>query len=339
MRTNKAKQQSGAKAFRTHYAKQYGEERWKSLYTAMQSSKRHCCLINKYSNAVSAGQDIGIPQTSKQIPFISIPCLAVDGEVSHPSKDDQNQVLNYYVLDGASVMAVDALDVQPTDKVLDLCAAPGGKSVALLQHISLGQGTLHCNEVDTNRFHKLKRVVTEYVPLAYQKSLTFSHYNATSAFHFGNNTYDRVLVDAPCSSDRHLVNNADEMAKWTPKNALDLSKTQVLLLITALECVKIGGTVVYATCSISNAENDDVIDKVIVNRRGLASVVVTNERKFGIGEPTKHGWIVLPDDKTEPGWGPLYICVLRRVEQVKAKVEYSDSSDDDSSDEDSSDEN
>ena len=178
----------------------------------------------------------------------------------------------------------------------------------------------------------MKRVLNEYLPLIYQKSLTITHYDATSAFHFNKGTFDRVLLDAPCSSDRHLMNNSDEMAKWTPKSTFDLGRIQFSLLLTALECVKIGGIVVYATCSISHLENDDVIEKALANKRGLACEAVTKERNFAFGEATKHGWIVLPDDKTMPGWGPLFICVLKRVPRVVKEVEYDDSSDDDSSD-------
>lgn len=95
-----------------------------------------------------------------------------------------------------------------------------------------------------------------------------------------------------------------------------------------MECVKIGGLIVYATCSISDMENDGVIEKALANKRGFTCDVLTHERSYIIGEKTKFGWIVLPDDKTESGWGPLYFCVLKRVPTEKSKTEYDDSSDD-----------
>ncbi|KAL0491967.1 methyltransferase NSUN3 [Acrasis kona] len=322
------KQQIGLRAFKAYYSKQFGEERWNSLYKSLHLPKKHSCLLNKYSTIVTNNQDLGLPADAKQVEFLTLPCLSCDEEISHPSRDDSNLVLNYYVLDAASVMAIEALDIQQKDNVLDLCAAPGGKSIAIMQKLSLVEGTLQCNELDSARNAKLKRIITEYVPFAYQSKVNVTRKSGSLVFNFPNNFYNKILVDAPCSSDRHLVQNADEMAKWKPKLTETLALTQLSLLVCAMEKVKVGGTIVYATCSISDAENDGVIEKALANKRGASCVVVTNEREYGIGEPTKHGWIVLPDDKKEQGWGPLFFCVLRRIESAVKEDEFNDSSSD-----------
>jgi len=72
--------------------------------------------------------------------------------------------------------------------------------------------------------------------------------------------------------------------------------------------VKIGGIVVYSTCSINKCENDGVIEKFLDKSRMDIEIV---KREYEVGESTDYGWIVLPDRSA--GWGPLYFCVLKRM--------------------------
>ena len=92
--------------------------------------------------------------------FLSIPAVAstaADAVAPFPQPERTNDVnlMNYYLMDAASVLVAEALDVQPSDKVLDLCSAPGGKSLALMQRLDLGQGTIHCNEFAEHRRRRL----------------------------------------------------------------------------------------------------------------------------------------------------------------------------------------
>lgn len=73
----------------------------------------------------------------------------------------------------------------------------------------------------------------------------------------------QVLVDVPCSSERHLIHDESELRKWTPRRSATLAKKQYELLLAALRTVRVGGIVVYSTCSISSLENDGVIAKVL----------------------------------------------------------------------------
>ena len=99
----------------------------------------------------------------------------------------------------------------------------------------------------------------------------------------------------------------------------------------ALKMVRPDGNIVYATCSISDEENDKVVEKVLKKSRIPAEVIKT---KWSIGEPTAYGWIVLPDNSDR--WGPLYFCLLRRMTDEEARernVDQDDSEEDEESDE------
>jgi len=258
------------------------------------------------------------------------------------------------------------LDIHPGARVLDLCAAPGGKSIALAQSLfphlktpssstttsaqpSPTTSCLHSNEIDLPRNRRLKNNLRSYLPASLFASghvQTFSidgtDAKALSRFPFGQSGYDRVLLDAPCSSERHIIHaqlraassghTAEEMARWRPGSSRNMAKTQLALLLTALAATKVGGRVVYSTCSISSEENDGVVEKTLVQLRkergkgSCAWVVKVELGSEGIGkgrdewvgldecsEATKYGRIVVPDHPGGGGWGPLYFSVLTKV--------------------------
>lgn len=309
---------NGKKLFEEYYTEQFGEKRWSTLLPALKVDTQHCCMVNKYGNERDLAEYTKSYQhLIEQIPYLSIKCLTLrpadDGtEYLFPKPiRDSNMVMSYYMLDAASVLAVDALDIQPEDtQILDLCAAPGGKSLAILQHLTASNFTLHCNERSDDRRKRLQRVLHDYLPLHLHKNIKITGYDGTVPAWFKPNYFDKVLVDAPCSSDRHLVHEKEELAKWNPMLTREMSKKQILLLITALHAVKPGGTVVYATCSLSQWENDHVIEQALSKKQFNVQIL---KRSWPIGEETKYGWIVLPDQLE--GWGPLFIAVLQKVNE------------------------
>lgn len=282
-----------------------------------------------------------------------------------PSSSNMGKdLLTYWNLDAASVLSAHLLDVQPNDCVLDLCAAPGGKSVALTQLIfphlhsaaspcgaPAGRGCLHANELDYSRNKRLAANLWSYPPGSLFETnavrvlrLDGSDARAVTKFPCGPGGYDRVLLDAPCSSKRHIIHAhvkasaggriADEIVRWRRRTSKSLAKVQVNLLMTALRAVKVGGRVMYSACSIDIGENDGVVDKML-------SVVEEDKKKIGLpwdvkielgslrqkqqdttdGDPamdrlteeTKFDRIAVPDHKEGGQWRPLYLCVLTKV--------------------------
>jgi len=277
--------------------------------------------------------------------------------------DPTKQLLTHWNLDAASALCAHMLDVQPGHRVLDLCAAPGGKSVALAQQLFLHlqgasaetarnaiseSGCLHSNEMDNQRNRRLLNNLRSYLPnglfgagnvKVFQLDGTDPKTLTTLPHGYGQ--YDRVLLDAPCSSERHIVQAhvraasaghiAEEMARWRPGSSKNIAKIQVSLLMTALKAVKLGGRVVYSTCSISSEENDGVIEKMLLllekerkkgncawsvrielGTKGADGMVADMRRLDELSEATKYGRIVVPDHG-DGRWGPLFFCVLTKV--------------------------
>ncbi|KAG0184159.1 NOL1/NOP2/Sun domain member 3 [Apophysomyces sp. BC1034] len=300
-------------AFNKFYEEEWGE-RWPGLLEALKAPVRHCVMLNKYADPtdVKAKLDtLGL----ERLPFVSIPCFVSETAERYPppSKDRAN-LTDYYILDAGSVLATEALNIQPDDRVLDLCAAPGGKSLAILQHLD-SYGTLTSNELSQDRRRRLRQVMDHYMPPA----LVGEHITVTgkdgTQWYGEPEQYDKVLLDAPCSSERHLLHDKKEFEQWSPKRTVKNAKRQLALLKAAVHSVRVGGYVVYGTCSISSVENDKVVSKMM--RKGKIPVEVIKQR-WPMGERTKYGWIVLPD-KTD-GWGPLYFSVLRRTGVLKEEA-------------------
>ena len=129
-------------------------------------------------------------------------------------------LLSHYNLDAASVLAAHMLAVKPNDRVLDLCAAPGGKSIALAQLIfntndlssSLPSGCLRANEPHPTSNKRLTANLHAYLPSPLFTSrqicifdIDATNRNAVQQLPYGDAGYDRVLVDAPCSSERYVI--------------------------------------------------------------------------------------------------------------------------------------
>lgn len=361
-----AAKRASAQLFNNFYQQQYGEQRWSDLLVALQAPVRHCALLNKYADKEFAekllGIDIGAtvsylpeyiaqayvrtnevppdtervcPADNKSMEDIDVEEVEFSGDArwpapGHTSSLDCNGKCCYYPLDAASLFPVKLLDIQPYHRVFDLCAAPGGKSLTILQYLSEA-GSLVCSDVSPDRRIRLKNVLRRYIsPSMLEHVQVVSGDGTTPRFidEFGSRTFDRVLVDAPCSSERHVLHSDSELLRWAPGRSKANAERQISLLLTALRLVAAGGRVVYSTCSLSNMENDAVVAKAIkrANKRAystssdrckvvLAKVKDLTEANIPLGEATSYGWHILPD--RSDGWGPIYLSVIDVIEEVK----------------------
>jgi 16S rRNA (cytosine1407-C5)-methyltransferase len=174
-----------------------------------------------------------------------------------------------YVQALASQLAPLALAPSPGEQVLDLAAAPGGKTLqmaALMQ----GQGNLAAVEPVAKRFHVLR----ENVCRAGASDLVKLY--QTDGRTVGKKTperFDAVLLDAPCTSEaRFAAGDASTWRYWGPRKIAESARKQKSLLRSAIDAVRVGGRVVYATCSFSPEENEAVVAHVLKRLPGAVEV-------------------------------------------------------------------
>lgn len=237
------------------------EDRWEEVQQSFLVSKE----ISFRCNTLKSDPTKIFEQLSEaEIPFQMVnwyPSAAVSpsdvrSKITHHRFTETGEV---YIHNLSSIAAVWALDPKPNQTVLDLAAAPGGKTLQIAAQMS-GTGTLSAVEVVRNRFFKLKQNLrnggAEYAK-------TFCNDGRQVGVKTGPR-FDKVLLDAPCSGEaRFDPNNTETFQFWGKKKISDCKRKQQGLIKSAYRALKPGGEMVYSTCSFAPEENEGVLDYLL----------------------------------------------------------------------------
>ncbi|KAJ8406374.1 hypothetical protein AAFF_G00306050 [Aldrovandia affinis] len=297
------------------YGTQLGDL-WPSVRVSMLSEQKYGALINNFSEAAEVMEEL---QLQGALDFV------YNGMVKSrfkPARPHNSGTLGYYLMDAASLLPVLALDVQEGHTVLDLCAAPGGKTLALLQTQAIGH--LAVNDFSASRTSRLRRVLQSYVPREYwsEDTVQITSCDGRKFGELERDTFDRVLVDVPCTTDRHSLLEEDNniFKKTRMKERQKLPLLQAQLLVAGLEAARPGGEVVYSTCTLSQLQNEYVVEQALhVAQEAGITAHVQDLRAFArLFAATFHfapnprlGELVLPH--LTANFGPIYFCKLRRT--------------------------
>lgn len=228
--------------------------------------------------------------------------------------EDSNPVLlsehlsSPYYMDRASITAASMLPVKQGDSVLDMCAAPGGKTLVLAMKLN-GTGALTSNDRSASRRNRLISVINSCLPEELKKNIKVTGYDSSKWSLYEKDAYDCILLDAPCSSERHVLNDESALSIWGTNRPKVLSIQQFAMLAAALDVVRTNGYILYSTCSVNPMENQNVISKLYSKRAGRFEECIMNLPPEA--EKLEHGAIILPDKAN--GTGPLYFCLIRRI--------------------------
>ncbi len=169
----------------------------------------------------------------------------------------------YYIQELASMLPIIALKPQPKEIVLDLCAAPGSKTTQASAEMQ-NTGTIIANELSMGRLKILasnlercgvtNNIITKKEGIALCKKMKTQ-----------NIEFDKILVDAPCSGEGTLRSSYQTYLMWNPKTIKSLSKLQKKLVTATIEILKVGGEIVYSTCTHAPEENEEIVNYIIEN--------------------------------------------------------------------------
>jgi 5-methylcytosine rRNA methyltransferase NSUN4 len=287
------------KSMADYYREQYGQET-DQLFEALGTTTDKIALINPWLTSEQLADILcqGQPEIIFGMTLYRLPKDCAPQQVGG--------LMSHYFLDRSSVMAPLLLPLEPGMRVLDMCSAPGGKLLVMLSRM-LKASRFVGNDVSKTRALRLKKVVAGFVPkdiIAASVDLTIK-----DAHYFGlarPGSFDAVLLDAPCSSEAHVVEQAKLAAKFNgPQKGLP--QRQYSLLAAALLALKPGGHVMYATCTINKHENEGVIDRILRKKSAMCSLV---DLSLPIGVQSPFGWSILPHIH---GMGPAFLSLLRRA--------------------------
>lgn len=181
----------------------------------------------------------------------------------------------FYMQEAASMLPPELLQPQPGEEILDMSAAPGSKTTQMAAKMQ-GRGVIVANDVQENRLWTLKSaiyrlgvtnvIVTKKVGQWFAKHMT--------------ERFDRVLCDAPCTAEGTSRKDSDALDYCSPENVAKMSRLQFQLLEAALHACKVGGRVVYSTCTLTPEENEGTILSIL--ERFPDQVRVLNPEDLGI---------------------------------------------------------
>lgn len=227
-----------------------------------------------------------------------------------------------YVQSLSSLLAPLALGPEPGEEVLDLAAAPGGKTIRMAVMME-NRGRIGAVEPIKARFHKL-RANLERAGVTIAKTYMFDGRGV------GRKTperFDRVLLDAPCSSEARFSRlDPESFAHWSPRKVKEAARKQHGLIESAFTALKPGGTLLYCTCSLSPEENELPVHRLLARHSDAVAIEpmnlpfddVTEGLTSWDGEPLEaslaHARRVLPTETMDA----FFLCRMRKSERFRS---------------------
>jgi len=223
----------------------------------------------------------------------------------------------YYVQEASSMFLEEVLkqtsDLSTSKKVLDLCAAPGGKST-LIQSMISADSLLICNEVIKTRVTVLAENITKW-----GASNVVVTNNDPKDFERLPGYFDIIVADAPCSGSGMFRKDNEAIKEWSIDNVALCSQRQQRILSDVLPSLKQEGILIYSTCSYSSSENEDIADWLINEHQMEPIHIAINNNNIIETRSKKHnayGYRFYPDKIKGEGF---FICALRKKINEKSK--------------------
>lgn len=228
-----------------------------------------------------------------------------------------------YFLDSASVLAALCLPLENAENILDLCAAPGGKTLVLASRMPQ-DAKLSSNERSPERKHRLATVVQTCLPAEITERVITSCSDGATWCRRQSECFDHILLDAPCSSERHVIADPKYLNTWSPSRIRTVTTEQWALLSSAYRLLSPQGILLYSTCALCPEENDGMIERLYkkFNKDGSAfslqepdpdlNEVSTFAPSLTLPgfEKTQYGYMIMPD--RQKGAGPIYFSIIRK---------------------------
>lgn len=244
----------------------------------MDKPLRHGLRINTRKISVEDFLKIS-PFNLKPVPWCSNG-FYYDENIYKPSKHPYYYAGLYYLQEPSAMLPASALPIEPEDRVLDMCAAPGGKSTELASKLN-GTGILVSNDISASRAKALLKnlelfgtenvIVTCEAPNGLSKK--FEKY------------FDKILIDAPCSGEGMFRKSSAMITAWEQNGNEMFAGIQRGILNEAVKMLKPGGIILYSTCTFSPLEDEKSVEYLLSLDSSLEVIDIKKEKGFKDGYP------------------------------------------------------
>lgn len=306
----------GKEAFVSYYSQQFGEDGFTELVTSFEQKNPPVFIFN--------------PEYEEQIRF-----LWGKSGLSWRRVEWFNEALYWppeipfgetvpgfeekllYPMNISSLVPVVALDAKPGELILDACAAPGGKTLGVVYRCNEQKSSfpiaIIANDLSLARRRRMKNTFDEYQV----STVEIWGRLAETIFKQYPNHFDKILLDAPCSSEKHVWNDSKYLNQWTPNRVKTLHQRQLALLGGLLLALKPGGTMVYSTCAVNTLENEGTVGEFLRKKGDQLELISwdTPVRSSSLFHNQVEGGFnqnkvlrVLPKE----GFDPMFVAILRK---------------------------
>lgn len=259
--------------FLTHLQTFMNREEAIKLYESLNNEEIHCLRLN-----------------TLKIDSLSVFCDSKEGIYKHPHINDayiyDKSIHNfgksiffeggaYYIQEPAAMMAEYLLNIKSGDYVLDMCAAPGGKSFDALVTMK-DTGLLVCNDIHEIRSKILSSNIEKY---GFKNCIVLNDDSIRYKIHF-KEFFDKIILDAPCSGSAMFRKNEQAREEWSIEKVLKCKAIQLSLIEDAYYMLKENGRILYSTCSFSIQENEEVIKEFISNHPDIEIININLNKQY-----------------------------------------------------------
>lgn len=258
-------------SFRTKFTELLGQADAEQLFTAIDNETKKAFRLNPLKPNF---EQVSLPLTEPLK-------LIDDAYVGQINGRSVEQLAGYvYSQDPAAMYVAQVAAVQPGEYVLDLCAAPGGKTTQLASGM-LQKGILVANEINQGR----AKILLENVERSGIKNAVVLNESPQRLSPVFANFFDKIVVDAPCSGEGMFRKDPGAVEYWSPDYVLTCQARQKEIVTEAYKMLKPGGRLIYSTCTFSPEEDEQIVEFLLEEFSDLELVPIELHEEFDPGRP------------------------------------------------------
>lgn len=208
------------------------------------------------------------------------------GNMDAPGKHPYHEAGVYYIQEPSAMAPAAFLDAHPGERILDLCAAPGGKSTQIAVAMC-GSGILVSNEIHPAR----AKILSENIERMGITNAMVTNESPKKLAERFESWFDRIMVDAPCSGEGMFRKNEEACEEWSPENVRLCALRQMEILDLAAGMLKPGGTLVYSTCTFAPEEDEGCVSSFLCRH---SEFELCETKKYPGMESGRADWIPEP---------------------------------------------
>ena len=290
--------------FIEHLKKYLSEEEINKLFDSLNESDKHALLLN--TNKMSEEKLLSFYPHLTKHPIVKNGYL-YDKNEYQLGKSIFHELGAFYLQEPSAMLVSYLLDPKPHQIVLDLCAAPGGKTVQA-SYLMQDTGLIVSNDLSYPR----AKIIKENAERLGLGNLLITSNDFSTLYHKYLNTFDAIIVDAPCSGSGMFRKNDLVKDDWSYNKVLKFAEIQKELITYAYKMLKPGGKLIYSTCSFSYEEDEEVCEYLLDNSD--AEIVEFESNLYFYQSKAKIGIHLFP--YLFPGEGH-YICLFKKPGELK----------------------